>query len=97
MHALLIACMILTWALVARTEEPNRLVKLDPVIDDLPEWMLRRRRVAGTRKCGPRIFDTIKAVCGGFCTIFSGEAIGTHCCTISCDEEYLRKVCCPKD
>uniref|UniRef100_A0A8R1I4G6 Uncharacterized protein n=1 Tax=Caenorhabditis japonica TaxID=281687 RepID=A0A8R1I4G6_CAEJA len=59
--------------------------------------MSRPRRVpsADGKSCGPKVYKFVMSVCESSCTGNTGLDIATKCCTSTCDQDYIRKACCP--
>uniref|UniRef100_A0A8R1E4L4 Uncharacterized protein n=1 Tax=Caenorhabditis japonica TaxID=281687 RepID=A0A8R1E4L4_CAEJA len=62
--------------------------------EDLKE-LARPRRVAKALRCGASIMKYAMQVCEGACSGNTGIDMATTCCTRSCDDDYIRKACCP--
>uniref|UniRef100_A0A8R1IL52 Uncharacterized protein n=1 Tax=Caenorhabditis japonica TaxID=281687 RepID=A0A8R1IL52_CAEJA len=56
----------------------------------------RARRTSNSLiTCGPKVFKWTLAVCGESCNSNSGKNLASECCDGQCDDEYIRKWCCP--
>uniref|UniRef100_A0A1I7UA68 IlGF domain-containing protein n=1 Tax=Caenorhabditis tropicalis TaxID=1561998 RepID=A0A1I7UA68_9PELO len=59
---------------------------------------VRRRRIPDSVKyhtCGHKFLEFVKRTCGGPCSISAEVNLATKCCHQQCNDQDIRKYCCP--